>query len=84
MALVRRFLVENGADPSFGDDEICPVMVGCIKHSSMTPPAIVACKVKYLLEKGANPDQFNERGVSALMLAINCRRHGDASVKELL
>ena len=49
----------------------------------MTPPAVVARKVKYLLEKGANPDQFDERGVSALMLAINCRRH-NASVKELL
>ena len=81
MGLVR-FLVENGANPNFGD-EICPVLVGCIKHSSMTPPAVVAHKVKYLLEIGTNPDQFDERGVSALMLAINCRRH-DASVKELL
>jgi hypothetical protein len=82
MGLVR-FLVENGADPNFEDERICLILVGCIKHSSVTPPAFVACKVKYLLEKGTNPNQFDERGVSALMLAINCRRH-DASVKELL
>ncbi len=76
------FLVENGADPNFGDD-ICPVLVGCIKHSSFTPPLLVAHKIKFLLEKGTNPDQFDERGVSALMLAINCGRH-DPSVKALL
>jgi Ankyrin repeat len=69
---IVRFLVENGANTNFGD-EICPVLVGCIKHSSMTCPAFVACKVKYLLEKGTNPNQFDERGVSVLMLAINCR-----------
>ena len=79
---IVKFLVENGADPNFGE-EICPVLVGCIKYSSVTPPFLVARKVKYLLEKGTNPNQFDERGVSALMLAINCCRH-DASVKELL
>jgi Ankyrin repeat len=79
---IVKFLVENGADPNFGG-EICPVLVGCIKYSSVTPPFLVARKVKYLLEKGTNPNQIDERGVSALMLAINCCRH-DASVKELL
>ena len=80
---LARFLVENGANPNYGAD-VCPVMVKCIKGNQWWKPAERAYVVKYLLEIGTNPNQCDERGVPALLHAVNGRCPNDDIVKELL
>jgi ankyrin repeat protein len=62
---IAKFLVENGADPNFEAD-ICPILCDYINRWE-GPKAI-----RFLLEVGTDPNQYDKQGWTPLIVAIHC------------
>jgi ankyrin repeat protein len=62
---IAQFLVENGADPNFEAD-ICPILCDYIRLSRWSSQA-----TRFLLEIGTDPNQYDNKGWTPLMVAIH-------------
>jgi Ankyrin repeats (3 copies) len=66
---LAKFLVENGADPNFEAD-ICPILCDCIRKKCWGTSQTNT--LRFLLEIGTDPNQYDNKGWTPLIVAIDC------------